>query len=102
MILAKDFDIDTLLTQSELENFVSKTHVHDQKKGGQEEITARIPSTGVKTVITVFRTLLLLKHLCICFLEGHLLVKAFEKFLPRWEFKQPPLKIRQGLMVWIC
>jgi hypothetical protein len=54
MILAKDFDIDTLLTQLELENFVSKTHVHDQKKGGQEEITARIPSTGVKIVIPVF------------------------------------------------
>jgi hypothetical protein len=100
MILGgKDFDIDTLWTQLELENFVSRTHVHGQRRGGQEETTAQIPSTGVKTVITVFRTLLLLKHLCICFLEGHLLVKAFEKFLPQWEFKQPPLRIRQGLMV---
>jgi hypothetical protein len=85
MILGgKDFDIDTLLTQLALEIFVSRTHVHGQRRGGQEETTAQIPSTGVKTVITVFRTLLLLKHLCmkkICFLEGHLLVKAFEKFL---------------------
>jgi hypothetical protein len=55
MILGgKDFDIDTLLTQLELENFVSRTHVHGQRRGGQEETTAQIPSTGVKTVITVF------------------------------------------------
>jgi len=91
MILGgKDFDIDTSLTQLELEKFVSRTHVHGQRRGGQEETTAQIPSTGVKTVITVFRTLLLLKHLCmkkICFLEGHLLVKAFKKFLPQWEFR---------------
>jgi hypothetical protein len=106
MILGgKDFDIDTLLTQLELENFVSRTHVHGQRRGGHEETIAQIFSTGVKTIITIFRTLLLLKHLCmkkICFLEGHLLVKAFEKFLRQWEFKQPPLRIKQGLMVWIC
>jgi hypothetical protein len=28
MIFGKDFDIKTLLTQLELENFVSRTHVH--------------------------------------------------------------------------
>jgi len=38
MILGgKDFDIDTLLTQLELENFVSRTHVHGKRRGRHEE-----------------------------------------------------------------
>jgi hypothetical protein len=49
MILGgKDFDIDTLLTQLELENFVSRIHAHGQRRGGQEETTAQIPSTVLK------------------------------------------------------
>jgi hypothetical protein len=49
MILGgKDFDIDTLLTQLELENFVSRTHVQGQRRGGQEETTAQILQLELK------------------------------------------------------
>jgi hypothetical protein len=48
MILGgKDFDIDTLLTWLELENFINRTHVHGKRRGRHEETTKNLANTKV-------------------------------------------------------